>query len=81
MAIYKLIVNSIHLNVNSVMHAAQAAQDLLIGSPDTIAAHIEALVDEVGTDYVIAAFAWGDLAHHETLASLELFVNEVMPRF
>jgi len=63
------------------MHAAQAAQDLLIGSPDTIAAHIEALVDEVGTDYVIAAFAWGDLAHHETLASLELFVNEVMPRF
>lgn len=63
------------------MHAAQAAQDLLIGSPDTVAEHIEILARDVGAEYVILAFAWGDLSHREVLESLDLFVNEVMPRF
>ena len=63
------------------MHAAMAAHDLVVGSPDTVAAHIQSLVDAGDLEYLIASFAWGDLTHAESMASIELFAREVMPRF
>jgi len=63
------------------MHAATAGGDLVIGTPDEVATHIEALRDRVGIGYFMGAFAWGDLDHAEAMASLELFIDEVMPRF
>lgn len=63
------------------MHAAMAAEDLVIGSPETISAHIQALVEAADLEYLVVSFAWGDLTHDESIASMELFVNEVMPAF
>jgi alkanesulfonate monooxygenase SsuD/methylene tetrahydromethanopterin reductase-like flavin-dependent oxidoreductase (luciferase family) len=63
------------------MHAAMLAQDLVIGSVETVARHIEELVSRVGVTYFIGAFAWGDLSHRESLDSMERFAQEIMPRF
>lgn len=53
----------------------------LLGIPDGDAAHIEALREGLGMSYFMGVFAWGDLDHAEAMASLALFVNEVMPGF
>jgi len=53
---------------------------LVAGTPDTVAKRVEDLAD-IGVNYVIGSFAWGDLDHAESLASLRLFAKEVMPRF
>ena len=60
---------------------ALKANALVAGSPDTVASHVAALRDEAEVDYVVSAFAWGDLTHEEVLDSLGLYVSEVMPRF
>jgi alkanesulfonate monooxygenase SsuD/methylene tetrahydromethanopterin reductase-like flavin-dependent oxidoreductase (luciferase family) len=60
---------------------ALGADLLVAGSPATVAAHIQAVNDVSGIDYFMAAFAWGDLTHEESMSSLELFTREVMPRF
>jgi hypothetical protein len=39
------------------------------------------LVEVCGCNYVICAFAWGTLPHQQTLRSLHLFAQEVMPAF
>ena len=63
------------------MHAAMAAQNLVIGSPETGAAHIRELVNAAVKDYLITSFAWVDLTHAESMASVDLFAREVMSRF
>lgn len=63
------------------MHAAMAAHDLVVGSPETVAAHIRSLAAAGDLEYLIASFAWGDLTHAESMASIDLFAREVMPRF
>ena len=62
------------------MHAAIAAQDLVVASPETVAAHVQELVDAAGLEYFITSFAWDDLTHSESMASFDLFAREVMPR-
>jgi alkanesulfonate monooxygenase SsuD/methylene tetrahydromethanopterin reductase-like flavin-dependent oxidoreductase (luciferase family) len=54
---------------------------LIAGSPDDVVDHIKDLVTKTSVDYLMLAFAWGDLQHQETMASMHLFVDEVMPRF
>jgi alkanesulfonate monooxygenase SsuD/methylene tetrahydromethanopterin reductase-like flavin-dependent oxidoreductase (luciferase family) len=61
--------------------AALGFEGLIAGSPATIVEHIERLRDEAGVQYVIHAFAWGDLSHAEACSSLQLFASEVMPAF
>jgi hypothetical protein len=34
-----------------------------------------------GYNYALGAFAWGTLSHAQTLHSLRLFAEEVMPAF
>ncbi len=53
---------------------------LIAGSPETIASHIEHLVETTNIDYFVAAFRWGDLTAEESAKSLRLFAEEVMPR-
>ena len=54
---------------------------LVAGAPETVAAHVRELIETVPSDYLMMSFAWGDLAHDESLASLQLFAREVMPQF
>ena len=39
------------------------------------------LLEVSGCNYVICAFAWGTFPHTQTLRSLRLFAEEVMPAF
>jgi alkanesulfonate monooxygenase SsuD/methylene tetrahydromethanopterin reductase-like flavin-dependent oxidoreductase (luciferase family) len=54
---------------------------IIMGTPATVRAKIEAQLEECGANYFVARFAYGDLAHEESVRSLELFASEVMPHF
>ena len=54
---------------------------VLIGSPAHVREQIVELVETSGCNYVICSFAWGTLSHHQTLRSLQLFAQEIMPAF
>jgi len=54
---------------------------LIAGSPDDVSNHIKDLVSKSSVDYLMFSFHWGDLEHQEVMASMRLFVDEVMPGF
>ena len=56
-------------------------ETIIFGSPARVREQIDRLAKASGCNYVICAFAWGTLPHEETLRSLRLFANEVMPAF
>jgi hypothetical protein len=39
------------------------------------------LFETSGCNYMIGAFAWGTMSHDESVRSMRLFVEAVMPRF
>jgi alkanesulfonate monooxygenase SsuD/methylene tetrahydromethanopterin reductase-like flavin-dependent oxidoreductase (luciferase family) len=51
----------------------------IAGSPATVARMIGEQMEEAGTNYFVAQFAFGDLTLAEVLRTVELFVHEVMP--
>lgn len=51
----------------------------LAGSPETIIAALRQQIDETGANYVVGQFAFGDMTTDETLHSIELFTQKVMP--
>ena len=54
---------------------------LIAATPENAIEQIEHLISETGIEYLTLSFAWGDLTHQETMDSLQLFVQEVMPYF
>ena len=69
----------------SIAHAAPAshtdpAQGLICGSPDTVAERMRA-VAATGAGGVILTFRLGPLPQEQTLRSLTLFAQRVMPQF
>jgi len=61
--------------------AATQAASVICGSPARVRERLAGLVQETGCNYVICAFAWGTLPHQQTVRSLRLFVERVMPDF
>lgn len=59
----------------------RSAETLLAGTPSTVREKIEREIEESGANYFVARFAYGDLTHQESVRSLELFADEVMPHF
>ena len=57
------------------------AETILFGSPGRVREQMAQLLEVSGCNYVICAFAWGTLPHEQTLHSLRLFAEEVMPAF
>ena len=53
----------------------------IFGSPESVAEKVARLIGESGCNYVNLAFAWGSLTHAQTMRSLELFAEEIMPTF
>ncbi len=68
-----------HSTLEDVLRSSEST--LYTGTPATVSARIEEDLEVSGADYFIARFAYGDLTHEESMRSLELFINEVMPRF
>jgi alkanesulfonate monooxygenase SsuD/methylene tetrahydromethanopterin reductase-like flavin-dependent oxidoreductase (luciferase family) len=56
-------------------------ESLVAGTPGTVREKIEQQIAESGANYFVARFAYGNLTHEESVRSLELFANEVMPHF
>ena len=60
---------------------ASRAKDLfIVGSPATVAEQIERSLEVSGTNYFVARFAYGSLTYEQSRSSLDLFVDEVMPK-
>jgi alkanesulfonate monooxygenase SsuD/methylene tetrahydromethanopterin reductase-like flavin-dependent oxidoreductase (luciferase family) len=56
-------------------------KSILFGSPARVREDMKALVAVSGCNYVICSFAWGTLSAQQSLRSLGLFADEVMPAF
>jgi alkanesulfonate monooxygenase SsuD/methylene tetrahydromethanopterin reductase-like flavin-dependent oxidoreductase (luciferase family) len=56
-------------------------ETIIFGSPERVREQIARLLEVSGCNYVICIFAWGTLTHEQTLRSLRLFAEEVMPTF
>ena len=61
--------------------AAVKAGIVLVGTPEQVTHGLQREIDISGVNYVLNRFAFGDLSYEESLRSLTLFEQEVMPRF
>jgi alkanesulfonate monooxygenase SsuD/methylene tetrahydromethanopterin reductase-like flavin-dependent oxidoreductase (luciferase family) len=52
---------------------------LYVGSPATVRARLQDALDVTGSNYFAGAFAFGSLTADQTLRSLRLFTEEVIP--
>lgn len=51
----------------------------IVGSPDTVKKRIQEHLQITGSNYFVGSFCFGTLTHAQTLRSLRLFAEEVMP--
>ena len=51
----------------------------IAGSPETVAAYLRKQIVESGANYLVGQFAFGDLSLEESLRSVDLFTQHVMP--
>ena len=56
-------------------------ETVICGSPVRVRERLSELVEVSGCNYVACSFAWGTLTHQQTLNSLRLFAQEIMPAF
>ena len=54
---------------------------IIFGSPERVKEQVGKLIEETGCNYLVCAFAWGTLTYEQSLHSMRLFVEEVMPVF
>ena len=50
------------------------------GTPQAVADYVQQQIEESGANYFVGQFAFGDLTQEETLRSIGLFAEHVMPR-
>jgi alkanesulfonate monooxygenase SsuD/methylene tetrahydromethanopterin reductase-like flavin-dependent oxidoreductase (luciferase family) len=63
------------------LDAALQHETVLCGSPARVREQVARLIETTGVNYVICSFAWGDLTLAQSLQSLRLFAEHVMPAF
>jgi alkanesulfonate monooxygenase SsuD/methylene tetrahydromethanopterin reductase-like flavin-dependent oxidoreductase (luciferase family) len=56
-------------------------ETVVFGAPDRVKEQIARLLETSGCNYVLCAFAWGTLSAEQSMRSLRLFTDEVMPAF
>jgi alkanesulfonate monooxygenase SsuD/methylene tetrahydromethanopterin reductase-like flavin-dependent oxidoreductase (luciferase family) len=62
------------------VQAAMANGTDIVGSPETVRQELERQIDDLGINYAVCQFYFGDMAHDDAMASLQLFADEVMPK-
>ena len=61
---------------------ARMAEGLHVaGSPDSVAEQVRHHIEATGTNYFVSSFFFGNLTEEQTLNSLRLFAEKVMPEF
>ena len=53
----------------------------VVGSPDTVRKRVQEHVHLTGSNYFVGSFFFGTLTLEQTLRSMRLFAQEVMPAF
>jgi alkanesulfonate monooxygenase SsuD/methylene tetrahydromethanopterin reductase-like flavin-dependent oxidoreductase (luciferase family) len=61
--------------------AAVNAGIAIVGTPDEVCDRLKREIAASGVNYVLTRFAFGDLTHEESVHSLSLFTDKVMPEF
>jgi alkanesulfonate monooxygenase SsuD/methylene tetrahydromethanopterin reductase-like flavin-dependent oxidoreductase (luciferase family) len=61
--------------------AAVKAGVVIAGTPDEVCEGLKREIDTSGVNYMLTRFAYGDLTHEESVHSLSLFTEKVMPEF
>jgi alkanesulfonate monooxygenase SsuD/methylene tetrahydromethanopterin reductase-like flavin-dependent oxidoreductase (luciferase family) len=56
-------------------------ETIIFGSPARVREQMARLLEVSGCNYVVCSFAWGNFTHEQTLHSLRLFTEGVMPAF
>ena len=56
-------------------------ETILFGSPERVRDQVSQLLEVSGCNYVLCVFAWGNLTHQQSMRSLRLFSEQVMPVF
>jgi len=56
-------------------------ETILFGSPARVREQLARLVETAALNYVLCVFAWGNLTHEQSMRSLTLFRDEIMPAF
>lgn len=51
----------------------------VVGSPETVGERLTELQEQLGFGQIIALMGIGDMPHHRTIRSMDLFASEVMP--
>ncbi len=67
----------------SILKDVQSAIEIgtdIVGNPESVAAEIERQVEELGVNYMICQFYFGNMAHKDAMRSLELFSTEIMQK-
>lgn len=73
---------SVYGRVNLLdLDAALRGEEILCGAPARVRAQVARLIEATGVNYVVGSFAWGDLTLAQSLRSLRLFAEQVMPAF
>ena len=52
---------------------------LIVGSPDTVTAKVQEMLEGSGINYFLGVFAYGNMAPAKAMRSMDLFAQEVMP--
>ena len=53
---------------------------VIAGSPSTVREYMDEYL-ATGANYFVCGFQWGDLTHEQSMQSIELFTNEIMPHY
>jgi alkanesulfonate monooxygenase SsuD/methylene tetrahydromethanopterin reductase-like flavin-dependent oxidoreductase (luciferase family) len=56
-------------------------ETIIIGSPDTVRGTVARILEQSGCSYLVCGFAWGSLTYEQSLRSMQLFAEHVMPAF
>ena len=62
-------------------HESRLKTTAYFGTPERLVERIKGLRDRHNVQYFTAHFSYGDLEHEKVMRSMELFANEVMPKF
>ena len=60
--------------------ASVASNSIVFGGPARVRETLAGIIEGTGCNYVISAFAWGPISHEQSVRSLKLFSEEVLPK-
>ena len=66
--------------VADVQTAIDAGTDI-VGDPIHVCKEITKQIEELGINYMLCQFYFGDMAHLDAMRSINLFKTEIMPAF